>query len=92
MERREQFVYQEKACSGNSFVFRDGEVIRYFILECANRFGPCAVKFSKNSYDWSDGIWSLPASSLHRCGKYACNWYTLRDDYGRLVIATGMSY
>ena len=92
MQRGEQFVYQEKPYSGNSYRFRDGEVIKYFIRECVDRFGPCAVKFSKNSHEWSDGIWGLPASSIHKCGYYHCNWYTVRDSYGKLVLAIGMSY
>ena len=95
MVRGEQFVYQGKNYSGTSYRFRDGKVIKYFIHECAKgvgRGGPCAVKISNSNHGWSDGIWELPAYSFHKCGNHGCNWNTVRDSNGNLVLAVGMSY
>ena len=92
MTRQEQFIYQGNTYSGHSYRFRDGEVINYFMRECADRFGPCGVKFSVSSNKWSDGVWSFSDTTAHKCGDYQCNWYIVRDPYGRLVLATGMSY
>lgn len=75
-----------------TFRFRDGAVIRVFQPKCAERFGPCRIQFSIGGSDWSDGVFELPSALIHDCGKHGCNWYTYRDGYGRLVVATGMSY
>jgi hypothetical protein len=75
-----------------TFRCRDGMLIRVFQPECAERFGPCRMKFSVGDGGWSDGIFELPNALIHRCGSYSCNWYTYRNGYGKLVIATGMSY
>ena len=75
-----------------TFRFRDGMLIRVFQPECAERFGPCRMKFSVGDGGWLDGVSELPSALMHKCGPYSCNWYTYRDGYGKLVIATGMSY
>jgi hypothetical protein len=76
----------------NVFRFRDGAVIRVFQPECAERFGPCRIKYSIRGGDWSEGVFELPNALIHKCESYSCNWYTYRDGYGKLVLATGMSY
>jgi hypothetical protein len=83
-----------KGLSGyvHTFRFRDGAVIRVFQPECAERFGPCRIEFSIGGSDWEDGVYELPSALSHDCGEYTCNWHAYRDGYGKLVIATGMSY
>lgn len=78
----------------HTFRFRAGAMIRVFQPECAERLaiGPCRIQFSIGGSDWADGVYELPNALMHDCGEYKCNWYTYRDGYGKLVIATGMSY
>ena len=76
----------------HTFRFRDGAVIRVFQPDCAERLGPCRIEFSIGGSDWEDGVYELPSALIHDCGEYGCNWYTYRDGYGKLIIATGMSY
>ena len=75
-----------------TFRFRDGAMISTFHPECARRFGQCLIKFSVGNKDWEDGVFNLSTTLIHECVPYQCNWTTVRDSYGNLVIVTGMTY
>jgi len=91
-EIRKQLTYQNNSQTGTLYVFRDGGSIQYFFTEEPRRFSPNRVMFSINEGDWTEGVYELPSSTIYQCGNYKCNWVTIRDNYGKLVLATGMSY
>lgn len=92
LKTRNQILYQETSKSITLFRFKDDKVINFFYRGEPSRFDSNPVLFSINDDDWLEGVEELPSALIHQCGKYKCNWNTIKDSSGRLVIANGMSY
>ncbi|GAB4347949.1 MAG: hypothetical protein Fur0042_14610 [Cyanophyceae cyanobacterium] len=76
----------------HTYQFRDGIRIRVFIGNPSDAVPhlPHPVRFSVNRGDWLPGQF-LELDLPHNCGTYSCNWSTVRDAQGRVVVATGVS-
>jgi hypothetical protein len=76
----------------HTYEFRDGVRIRVFIGNPNNAVPhrPHPVRFSVGEGGWFPGQ-LLELDLPHTCGSYGCNWSTVRDAQGRIVVATGVS-